>query len=524
MSNLVIVAIPREDDPVWKYSSEKKPHCTLLFLGENQSKSVAIAQFLQHAVTIWDRGPFGLSVDHRDTLGDDEADVLFFRKDWSTKELASFRATLLKNKDIRDAYDSAEQFPEWNPHLTMGYKSTPAKKDERDYPGFHWVEFDRIALWTGDYEGPEFRLEYNYDPMGTEVMMSAQKGEEFVQHFGVKGMKWGVRKVRGSDSEGRSRYNKDFQKKEGRGQTNDTISLVAGVIVPIISPLAIPAAVRTGGRVVAAQKRNNAEAADHKFTKKAQSMKTMADIHNRSIPALNREQTKINAKYKNVNLTDPKNAAKARKYDQETADMMAREYQKTANATKSKTGNLQYDVELRGNNTIALKTKKIKHADADEPEILLTLVKNKTGHVVNIKWGSVAHSEEFVEDFLAHYGVKGMKWGVRKPRSAVTTSQGSTLTGKAKVKTTGGEGHNASPDAVKVAAKKAKLKKSGVAALSNKDLQDVIERARLETQARDAVSSTGKKFVKKKLNTQFDQQSQQFVREQIQKKRASRAS
>lgn len=197
MPNLVIVAIPREDDPVWKYSSEKKPHCTLLFLGENQSKANEIAAFLQHAVSVWDRGPFGLSVDRRDTLGEDEADVLFFRNDWSTKELASFRSTLLKDNNIRDAYDSVEQFPGWNPHLTMGYPSTPAKKDDRDYPGFHWVEFDRIALWTGDFEGPEFRLEYNYD-MPMEVMMSAQNqkimDDLFLEHFGVKGMKWGQRK------------------------------------------------------------------------------------------------------------------------------------------------------------------------------------------------------------------------------------------------------------------------------------------------------------------------------------------
>lgn len=196
MPNLVIVAIPREDDPVWKYSSEKKPHCTLLFLGENQSKANDITAFLQHAVSVWDRGPFGLAVDRRDKLGQDEADVLYFKKDWSLKDLASFRATLLKDNSIRDAYDSVEQFPEWNPHLTMGYPTSPAKKDDRDYPGFHWVEFDRIALWTGDYEGPEFRLEYNDSEM--EVMMNAQqkKGEEFLKHFGVKGMRWGVRRSR----------------------------------------------------------------------------------------------------------------------------------------------------------------------------------------------------------------------------------------------------------------------------------------------------------------------------------------
>lgn len=195
MSSLVLVAIPSEDDYVWKISSEKKPHCTLLFFGEtldvpNVGK---IRDFVEHAVNFWDRGPFMLDVDHRGTLGDDEADVLFFRRDWSVKELVEFRAQLLKNSAVRRAYDSVEQYPEWQPHLTLGYPESPAKEDDRDYPGIRWVHFDRIALWYGDYEGPEFRLQYDYDL--TEVAMSstAEKGAEFLSHYGVKGMRWGVR-------------------------------------------------------------------------------------------------------------------------------------------------------------------------------------------------------------------------------------------------------------------------------------------------------------------------------------------
>ena len=34
-SNLVIVAIPADGDDVWQVSSEKKPHLTILFLGES---------------------------------------------------------------------------------------------------------------------------------------------------------------------------------------------------------------------------------------------------------------------------------------------------------------------------------------------------------------------------------------------------------------------------------------------------------------------------------------------------------
>lgn len=200
MANLVIVAIPNEDDYVWKLSSEQVPHCTLLFLGEalTNPNVVKIQQFLEHAVNILELGPFGLSVDYRGTLGADDADVLFFRNDWALKRLAEFRGQLLKNEPIRNAYESTPQFAdypdEWVPHLTMGYPATPARADTRDFPGIRWVEFDRIALWFGNYEGPEFRLQYNYDL--AEVGMSVEAGKEFVAHYGVKGMKWGQRKSR----------------------------------------------------------------------------------------------------------------------------------------------------------------------------------------------------------------------------------------------------------------------------------------------------------------------------------------
>lgn len=194
MANLVIVAIPAEDDYVWKISSEKVPHMTLLFLGDIEGKPVfKIQQFLEHAVNILELGPFGLEVDYRGTLGPDEADVLFFRhNDWSLKRVSEFRGQLLKDNNIKSAYDSAQQFEgPWQPHLTLGYPRAPAREDKRDFPGIRWVDFDRIALWYGDFEGPEFRLQYNYNL--AEVAMSAAAGKEFLEHFGVKGMRWGQR-------------------------------------------------------------------------------------------------------------------------------------------------------------------------------------------------------------------------------------------------------------------------------------------------------------------------------------------
>ncbi len=194
MSNLVIVAIPNKDDYVWKLSSEKVPHMTICFLGDVADQPVLkIYEFLQHAVDIMQLQPFGAEVDFRGTLGPDEADVLFFRKNWGLKKVTEFRDALLKDANIRKGYDSVTQYPLWTPHLTMGYPETPAKEDTRDFPGTRWVDFDKIALWTGDFEGPEIQLEFNDDMM--EVAMSVRQGEEFISHHGVKGMKWGQRKA-----------------------------------------------------------------------------------------------------------------------------------------------------------------------------------------------------------------------------------------------------------------------------------------------------------------------------------------
>lgn len=206
MSNLVIVALPSEDDYVNKISSEKVAHMTLLFLGEDATKVpnlTGILDFTRHAAekTI---NRFGLEVDRRGELGEKKADVLFFSKArWSGYEtIRDFRSNLLKDNSIRTAFDMAEQHDEWVPHLTLGYPETPAHPDERDFPGISYVNFDRIAVWFGDFEGIEFPLkahEWDIDmAMGTSVpFMTATTNkilDEILEHHGVKGQKWGIRR------------------------------------------------------------------------------------------------------------------------------------------------------------------------------------------------------------------------------------------------------------------------------------------------------------------------------------------
>lgn len=205
-SQLVIVALPSESDQVRKVSSEKEPHLTLLYLGEpdyDVDQLIHIGEYIQYAAS--QLSAFGLEVVERGTLGDNDADVLFFNKKWA-KEVATFREHLLQDPLISAAYHSADQFPDWTPHLTMGYPETPAKKDPQESGEFYSVRFDRIAMWIEDSDGPTFQLKpYSYD---MEVAMSQIKSPsaamDELSHYGVKGMKWGVNRAESGSSGGSS--------------------------------------------------------------------------------------------------------------------------------------------------------------------------------------------------------------------------------------------------------------------------------------------------------------------------------
>lgn len=83
---------------------------------------------------------------------------------------------------------------------------------------------------------------------------------------------------------------------------------------------------------------------------------------------------------------------------------------------------------------------------------------------------------------LIHYGVKGMKWGVRRKRTAtrVTVSE---RPGKS-LKTSGGQNRSSSKDARTAAVTGQLAKKSGYQALSNAQLRAYTERLNLEANAK----------------------------------------
>lgn len=206
--SVAIVALPEQDEDVWEVSSDKKPHMTLLFLGELSDVTglMQIRSYLEHVVSTMHR--FWMDVDRRGTLGPEDADVLFFGKH-NVKWLEEVRGHLLANTDIKKAYNAAPQFDSWIPHLTLGWPDNPAKDNAIDRK-IYGVRFDRLALWIADSEGPEFILP---NDEGMEVAMT-DRLSDFLSHYGVKGMKWGVRKRSSgrSGGSGKTKFTKPANK------------------------------------------------------------------------------------------------------------------------------------------------------------------------------------------------------------------------------------------------------------------------------------------------------------------------
>jgi hypothetical protein len=132
------------------------------------------------------------------------------------------------------------------------------------------------------------------------------------------------------------------------------------------------------------------------------------------------------------------------------------------------------------------------------------------------------------EDFIAHFGVRGMRWGVRKNRSSDSSDSKSADSKSAEsktpkpnlgpnvvkvrikpgknIKTSGGKKLTPSEDAILAAVRSQIVKKSGHQALSNKDLKDLTTRlnleqqySRLSSEPYKAPKSAGKKFIEKEV-------------------------
>ncbi|QFG08681.1 hypothetical protein PBI_INGRID_6 [Arthrobacter phage Ingrid] len=102
------------------------------------------------------------------------------------------------------------------------------------------------------------------------------------------------------------------------------------------------------------------------------------------------------------------------------------------------------------------------------------------------------------DNFLEHYGIKGMRWGRRRASS----DDGSSSTSS--VKATPIEKPKASADASAVSTYKSRVAAGGVDALSTKELQQLVNRQNLEQQyerLNPAPMAKGQKFMTETLPT-----------------------
>ena len=252
--------------------------------------------------------------------------------------------------------------------------------------------------------------------------------EDFLEHFGVKGMKWGVRR-------------------DLRGK------------------------VRPGSVV----KKDRSETGFEKMSKPSNYANTYAHrkralktVYKSARPKIKKGTKLLNQSpaYKNKNLNE--NPTLKKKYNAEFSKMVGSQLNaastlKGHDHTRNYVLNFEYNVDtsiapkvtIKQNATMANRpivkseareVRKLKHADeGNGDEFPMNVIYDELGHIIDMSIDEpLEHSDINMDDFLEHYGVKGMKWGVRKDRSGAhhpaKSSAGGTAKPKPKPKAQSGKG------------------------------------------------------------------------------------
>lgn len=301
-----------------------------------------------------------------------------------------------------------------------------------------------------------------------------------LRHFGVKGMKWGVRK----DDSGSGRSTE--RGKVRRAATKASTALDA-------ADSAISKTKMFGLSAERQQKVSNA-------VKGAALGKA---ISLRKDPRFRGKDLKKDESLKKEYFDEIANSVK----DTFTAELNAARLSEVADYAGSILANvidisMTPKIQLTGGGL-----GQIRHDDVSKNPVLLELAfeTDNVGHVTEVLT---------VGGVLKHYGVKGMKWGVtradkdgsvtvKREKKALRGAKEVTVSQRkagTRVTSKGGQRHTATNDAIKAEAARRKAKSSTTDSLSNAELKSSIERMNLEQQfnklaKKNARKNRGERFI-----------------------------
>lgn len=210
---------------------------------------------------------------------------------------------------------------------------------------------------------------------GTQVLT-------FLQHHGVKGQKWGIRNVR---------------------------------------PKAFLGSIG---------KHNRGARADKKWQKNIYKFKSAVAIHNNvAIRMNNGGLAKLNAdpRWKNKQLVDdfgqystPAGRAYLKAYEKLNEDYTRQAVKEVHGTSPSGSYKAVLDTSNKAQWRIKVVHTNVQHADLGPLDLDMEVDHDAKGMIIGVHeiQTTATHSDIFVDEFLEHHGVKGMKWGIRhKPPS-----------------------------------------------------------------------------------------------------------